>query len=410
MKNLSLFKVLFLALAVFAISSCGEDDPADSALSPTVQFLDGVDIVSDDAEVAPGGTFTVNISAGKGDNPLQSLTIYQDDVKIDATRIEYGHTSPAQNAQLITGADVDGLDWFITITAQEDESISTYDFEITDTEQNKGNAILDITTITSVASNFTVNHSVAMGCFITDAQLTAATNFCLSIDATRGPDAELSTVTVYENNDVIDVSRLDWTENPLTLLDAETTAFTDLSVNIASHSVGTSEYRMVVTDANGTEMEAGVFVTIGAPTTLITGVLLNSAGMAGTGGCDLNTGAGTGSTAAGADIKDEGIDTSLPVDANWIQRISGTNGSEIRSANDASFPEGFSFDNIAIKDEIIGAFDTADVLSGNVTAVVNVGDEFVVRNSASEYFYIKITNVTETDNNNLDQYEFDIKQ
>ncbi len=406
MKNLSLFKVLFLALAVFAISSCGEDDPADSALSPNVSFLDGVGIISDDANVAPGAEFTVNISAGTGDNELSSLTIYQDDVQIDASRITFAHTAPANNPQLIVDTDVNGLDWTITVAAHTDALDAVYDFEITDKGGNKTSAILNINTVANTV--FAVSHSVSMGCFTTDNTVDAVTNFCLSIDATSGLDA-LSTVTVYENNDVIDVSRLDWAENPYTLVDGETAAITDFSVSIESHSVGTAEYRMVVTDASGASMEAGVFVTVGAPTELITGVLLNKSGPSGQGGCDLNTGNGNiNSTDLSAEIKDEGIDSSLPIDANWIQRISGANGSEIRAAN--NLPEGFKFDNIAIQEEIIGAFDQSETLASNITAVVGISDQFVIRNSAGEYFFIKITNVTETDTDNADQYTFDIKK
>jgi len=49
-------------------------------------------------------------------------------------------------------------------------------------------------------------------------------------------------------------------------------------------------------------------------------------------------------------------------------------------------------------------------LGGNITPVVQIDDQFVVRNSAGDYFFIKITNVSETDTNNDDFYEFSIKQ
>ena len=38
-----------------------------------------------------------------------------------------------------------------------------------------------------------------------------------------------------------------------------------------------------------------------------------------------------------AEIKDEGIDIDLPVDQNWIRKISGVNGSIIRTPS-ASLP------------------------------------------------------------------------
>ncbi len=416
MKNLSLFRVLFLALAVFAISSCGEDDGTDpsTTLPPTITFLDGVDVITTDTTLAAGETFTVNISAAKGDNELLSLTIYEDDVQVDFSRITFAHTDPANNPQTVGDANVDALDWTITIVAHDDERVATYDFEITDKAQNRANAVLDVNTVPDVAPTvFEVNHSVSMGCFTVNTTVEAGSSFCLSVDATKG-DFDLATVTVYENNDIVDVSRLDWAENPYTLVGDEVTSFMNLAAQITAHSsAGTSEYRMVVTDANGEEMEAGVFVSVGTLIDdVIVGALLNAAGPVNTGGCDLNTGnENVGSNDPLADIKDEGIDTSLPLDQNWKQQISGTNGSEIRSAN--NLQEGFKFDNIALKEEIIAAFDNSDpITTTNAIDLVSNPDynQFVVRNAAGEYFFIKITNVNKTIDNNDDSYTLSIKQ
>jgi len=305
----TLFKVLFLALAVFAISSCGEDDPDDptTALGPNIEFFDGIDVISTNADLAPGEAFTVNIIAGIGDAELSNLAIYQDNALVDFSRITFAHTATANNPQTAVDSDVNGLDWTITILAQDVEDVSVYDFEITDKNQNKSNVSLDINTVPVINTVFETTLVTGTNCLSSSITADAQTGFCLSINATRDTDNALSTVTVYENNDVIDVSRLDWLENPLTLVDDEVNGVTGLSVNIQSHTVGTSEYRMVVTDASGATTEAGVFVTIGAPATQIDGILLNAAGPADTGGCDLNTGNGNvGSNAAEADIKDEG--------------------------------------------------------------------------------------------------------
>ncbi len=402
MKNLSFLNVFFLALAIFFFFFCGNDDDDDFELSPDASFVADTDVISEDADLAPGESFTVRLNVVKGDNDLTSLTIYEDGLTLDASRITFAHTATANNPQIIADTDKQGLTWDITIVAQSDASVVNYDFEITDGANNTGSTSLNINTAV-----FEATITDGSGCFSVDAIVDAATNFCLNINGTRGADA-LSTLTIYENNDEIDVSRLDITENPLTLTADQESAFSDLVVSIDSHTDGTSEYRAVLTDAGGATTEASIFVTVGTVVDELTGVLLNAGGPPGTGGLDLDTGNGNiGSMDPAAEIRDEGIDISLPVDANWIQKISGVNGSEIRYAN--NLPEGFRYDNIAVSEEIAGAFDNSDVLSGNVTEFVVVGDEFVVKNG-DNYYFILVTEVNETDADNDDNYVLSIKK
>lgn len=179
--------------------------------------------------------------------------------------------------------------------------------------------------------------------------------------------------------------------------------------------ISVKDYTIEVIDENDRSASVTVEVTTFDPGTPIDmtleGILLNQAGPAGTGGLNLNTGVGTGSMDAAAHIRDMGIDLSLPAATNWRRQIAGVNGSVIRKPDATLLPEGFTFASITKKEEIEGIFNTGIALpndSGNVSAVVNVGDYFVVQNGARFYF-LEVKEVNVTTNNNADNYVFDIK-
>ena len=162
-----------------------------------------------------------------------------------------------------------------------------------------------------------------------------------------------------------------------------------------------------------------VFVGTPLDEELTAKLLLNQGGGAGQGGLNLFTGEGTGTvgsdaSSADAHIKDEGIDLDKVAAENWIQRISGINGSEIRIPG-AGNVEGFSYETVATKEEIVEAFSAADELTETnsdgelVTPIVNIDDVFLVKNGEN-YWLLKVTNVNVTDSNNDDSYEFSIKQ
>ena len=78
-------------------------------------------------------------------------------------------------------------------------------------------------------------------------------------------------------------------------------------------------------------------------------------------------------------------------------------------------PEGFNFDNVEYKEQIIDAFDTGiDFTSTNdagepVSEVVAVGDEYVVK-LGEKYYYLLVTEIVVTADNNEDYYVFTLKQ
>ena len=207
------------------------------------------------------------------------------------------------------------------------------------------------------------------------------------------------------------------TNNPFLLAgSAAASAEYDISITTEAKTNESRIYTIEVVDDINETAEVEFLVTVsGTPVNEITGILLNQGGPAGTGGLNLTTGMGTGSQDAEAHIKDEGIDLNASSNAeNWIQRISGVNGSVIRvpGSNNA---EGFSYDNVAIQEEIVTAFTNADELTDEnamgekITAMVNIDDVFLVQNG-DNYWVLKVTNVVVTTDDNADQYEFSIKQ
>jgi hypothetical protein len=182
--------------------------------------------------------------------------------------------------------------------------------------------------------------------------------------------------------------------------------FTELPITVRVGATG-AVYTFEVTDASGNTATVDVTINTGTAAAEITGVLLNQAGPAGTGGLDLDAGNSTGSADASAEIRDQGIDLAEPNATNWIQKISGVNGAEIRYAG--NLPDGSNYEDITTQEEIEGAFTNSDALSGGISSVVAVGDEFVVE-SAGKYYFLLVTEVNITTNNNSDNYVFSIKR
>lgn len=195
----------------------------------------------------------------------------------------------------------------------------------------------------------------------------------------------------------------------------------------AAQTVGDiTTYSFTVTDSNGaTDLVDIVITTAAEPGTPITfnmtGVLFNQAGPAGTGGLDLDTGAGVGSANATADIRDLGIDCALPNATNWRQQIGTVNGADMRKV-DISQLENFSFATVDKTEVILEAYTSGTALADgssttcggatvavtDVSAPVTVGDMFVVFANA-KYYLIKIDEVNTTASTNGDNYKLSIK-
>ena len=405
MKNLSFLNVFLMALAIFAISSCGSDDET-IVLSPTISFVDEAGFISVDSPVTPGATFSVKIRADKGDNSLSSLTILQDGVNVTADRITIVDIPTANNPQLVTGDDTEGFTWEISIIAHSDELDSAYDFVIADGSGNSNTATVYINTI-GAATPPTVSIDGP-----TEFTATANSTQIIKVNATVG-SALLSSLAVYEDGVLIaDLGRLDYwgtafDANPLVLVDTDKDGLVSAEVTLRLGDAGAA-YKFEVADENGMTAFADVLINTGTAVTEVTGRLLNQAGPTGTGGLDLDVNdGGVGSADPDAEIKDEGIDLSQPLDENWIQKISAANNAVLKSAN--GLPDGSGYNDITTQEEIAAAFGNASDLGGGISDVVAIGDEFIVERDGKYYFLI-VTDMDVTADNNDDYYEFSVKQ
>ncbi len=197
----------------------------------------------------------------------------------------------------------------------------------------------------------------------------------------------------------------------------------------------TATYSFTVEDDAGKKASVSFDVTIVAPAgtpieRTLTGVLFNQAGPSGYGALDLDEGYRTGVTTAGpnagpadAEIRDLGLDCTVPAPGlNWRRQIGTMNGADLRQV-DLTMVENFNFDNVTKVEEVIGAYDTgktfADDVSRNcgtgatanvtdVTAELQAGDMFVVLRN-SKYYLIRVDAVMETNADNDDKYELSIK-
>jgi len=208
-------------------------------------------------------------------------------------------------------------------------------------------------------------------------------------------------------------------QNPILLIGYETGFFWEIGID-PQDDYSTKTYTFEVADVNGNTATATIDITTefqGTPITMtLTGVLLNQAGPPGQGALDLDDGEGTGTVTGeweSAEIRDWGIDLGLPNDQNWKRQIGPMNYTTVRVAG--GLPGDFEFADIATKEEIQSYFDAgSDLPNGSgVTAKsdpVEVGDYFVVKSQdGNTYYFLEVTEVNVTTDDNNDSYKFNIK-
>ncbi len=263
-----------------------------------------------------------------------------------------------------------------------------------------------------------------------ETDLLPGTPFTVRVTADAG-DTRLRDLRIQEDGTNLPTANFDveggaiTSQNPL-LITTDADGFSyDILITPTSNEQGTVEYTFRVTDENNRNDEVALTINfVGTPIEeTITGVLLNQAGPAGQGGIDLDTGDGVGSQDAAAELQDEGIDLALQPANNWRRQISSVNGTEIRTPDRSRLPEGFSFDNITLKDQIVEAYNTGLALQGLddadepsdaeteaevVSEPVEAGDLFLVK-KGDRYYIVRVDAVNVTTNNNNDNYELSIK-
>ncbi len=115
---------------MFVTTGCDPDETGD----PVVDIPPLLIITSSPAAVVQDQdsivTFTVEVT--KGTQVLNTLTITEDGINVDAARLTITGIDPANNPQLITGSDTDGLTWDIALNVHDAFDIRTYEVIVED--------------------------------------------------------------------------------------------------------------------------------------------------------------------------------------------------------------------------------------------------------------------------------------
>jgi hypothetical protein len=423
MKPFSFLKFIFaIAITSTFFTSCTDDGTGTGITGPKVDFAAGTGVITSDATINAGETFTVNLVGTKGDNDMKSITINEAGSKIsDITRIAYSHTTGTANPLLLSGNLTSSFDIKITVKAHTDSSTKAYSFVVADDQNNITTKTINITTsaVPPVILSPTASSSVDVK---PDSLLVSG------YKVTKG-SAKLASIEVLINDvKATDLNRIyfgnlqtKFTSNPFSL-PVENQDAIDKDIFFRAPSVaGVYVYTVKFIDVNGLSSTHQITANVGIKVTNLVGVLLNSAGVAGTGGLDLDTGAGTGSADAKAEVRDEGIVNDL-TDGTWKQQISGVNGSELKYIEKGKngVPETFAFNNVSFKEQIAALWSSGRAFTQKstdnnrlVSDKVALGDVFILKNGTKYYMFsvkeIKITPETTGEDRNKDSYTFDVK-
>ncbi|MBK8547333.1 MAG: hypothetical protein IPL63_08055 [Saprospiraceae bacterium] len=148
------FSLKFLTFAIIGMlffTSC-TDETTEGAV---VSFETGAGYLTGDAEVVPGGTFTVNLKALKGDNEMKTLTINEESSKVELSRIEIDGSPAFANPILLSGANTSSFNYVITIDAGTVQGTKSYSFAVTDTEGTITTKSLKITVAGTLVTTLT---------------------------------------------------------------------------------------------------------------------------------------------------------------------------------------------------------------------------------------------------------------
>lgn len=417
MKRILNFPVLGLVLlAALFLYSC-ESDPVDPPVNvpPVVTLTSSADLT-----VAPGETFTITFSASKGsDSPLKAVTVYEDGTKVPTSRMTINGAAAAANAILITGAEVDGITWTIDIVAQTSAAtIVAFEVEVQDEAGGKNSVFVNVTTV-GTPPTLTATPPTTF-----EVEEGSTNDFKLT--GVKGT-GDLVSIEVLENNIKVDASRLEWDgqsmvgmDNPFPLSADEIGGFDETRLRLdLPMSVGTWVYTMILTDEFSLTSSVEYTVTTtssGTPIDLRADVVLdsltNAGGPQGTGGLDLDNGQTTNSNDPNAEIKDNGLDNTLPPGDNWLMTISPIteNGVSMKYlvAGQGGLSENFTFEGIEFKEDLPGLFANGVDLVNDVSNVVNILDVFIVERDGN-YWVLEVVETSSDPNNNDDFYRFDVK-
>lgn len=139
---------LALVFTVILSTGCNPDEgePTDPT-GPDARFVTESGYLDGNAEVVAGETFKIKVSLLTGDNKLQSVTIYEDDVKLGTNFFTINNGAlTSNNPFLIVGTDKDGVTYEFEIsTVNTVGAVRTYEVEVADENGLKDVVSLTIT-------------------------------------------------------------------------------------------------------------------------------------------------------------------------------------------------------------------------------------------------------------------------
>jgi hypothetical protein len=410
-KQLFLLFSIVLTLSLF-MTSCTEDDPfgGDSSLSPSIRLVDGAGFISASATAETGATLQFRVTASAGDDPLELLTIKENGQNIALARISYqsGSSFGANPALIVSATEKQGFTQDISIAGPTGPGNYSYTFEIKDEAQVVANTSITVTVeLAPPTLSITAPNSPT--------EAGSGSELTVSIDATKGT-AGLSFISIYENDVLMDASRVAYNVNGTTTtftanpeLTPVTESFqTDLNIRVAEVADSlTYAYRIELRDSEGLTATATLEVfVVNSIDTAYTGVLVYNKDGQRLGGLNLYTGEAVVFNSSNAQIRDVGIDINVPMATNWIQKIRAVNNAVLRVPG-ANQVEGFSFANTNTRASLIVAFDNGTTIGDSDK--VAIGDIFLLQKN-DDYFILEVTNIVVTVADNNDYYEFSIKK
>ncbi len=438
MKNLIRLSLYTLCLGLF-FTAC-EVDPIDPGTdpgggtdpdAPSFGFVQASDVISTDATVAPCEIFTVRVTAAAGTADLNGVIITEDGGNLPNadTRVTVDQAPVETNTIGTLDTEKRAFTWDVAIKAHTDVSTRTYGFVLVDNDQNRSTIEIAITT------NQTYEAASIILAGSSSRNELPGTKTCFRYDVTAG-NPPLASIAVLGIDDLgeqffVNPDRLCFgpsteevvfTENPLTLVGDDKAGF-DKNVCVrALNAESLASYDIVFIDEGDSIFVNTVTIDTrpqGMPLTTVEGVLLNQAGPSGTGGLDLdNTNISGGSVGSGdpeAELKDEGIDVSQPDALNWVQRISGANGTTIKQLipRENGLSENFTFSSVTTDLQLQAVWGNGvDFTSTNgngeaISKIVEIGDLYIVNRDAN-YYLLEVTNVNVTPSDNTDSYTFNV--
>ncbi|MBK8700404.1 MAG: hypothetical protein IPN29_13100 [Saprospiraceae bacterium] len=398
MKIKSYRVILFFSLVLLFLNACGDDMNIDPS-NPTISMTG---TAGDTLRVVPNQQIIFTITAVKGSVDLNGLEVREGDTKAAINRIVFKGSAVGGNPILLLGNDRQGFTGELKVTAPAKDTVVTISVIVSDANNVtvKETRIVKTKTLPPVVTY--------LGTPLVDgAQPGQVYDFPFSVSRGFG---KLSLLEVKENGITLsDITRLSFDNiafntNPESILPNLQAGFTNKKIGVKiNNQTGRSTYTFIFTDELGASAQFTVNVNVGTKLDLTKlGALLNANGPGGTGGLDLDTGNSMGSQDTLAEIKDEGIDLSLPLASNWLQKISAVNGAELKRIIQV-----IEFDDIVVKEQILNLWNGGFPVNGATPKVLK-GDLFAVK-KGDRYFFLQVANIVVTPADNSDKYEVNIK-